>query len=263
MNNPLLDEILIKSDEQLTDGERETIKGNKDYLNPDEQTRFKDLWSDAEVVEDTGGTLKKEELDVYLETKRKQWEAEGKSDTEIKHEEDKVEAFLTKHGEPANWHDTFSLMKKYFVENPEELAPAIKEQFDTMTDTEQKEVTAEVTKWTQSYDKLAVTDKLPASTTKDGQDALSKIGALMTKYENYNFESMYDLYKALPVNRGGGHIISSDAPAVETKPINPNRKAASMIGGGTGGDSPAKAPVTYADIRNKSMAQIGDDMLKN
>lgn len=266
--NPL-EEIVTKSDEQINDDDKKYLIDNAGKLNDEEKARFADILPKTEEkpvapTEDKGIT--KDQLDQLLEQKRLEWEAKGATPAQAKAEVDRVEEFLKKNGEPTDWKDTFKKVTQFFKENPDEIAAPLKDTIENMTKAEQKEletsVDAHIKGWEKDFNEIAKKNNIPDATTKEGGKIFAKVGEIMSTYNFYDVAKAYDLYTKLNpvVDAPQGQ---EDTPTDKKTQMASQKRAAGMLGGGSGASNNKPQGPKYGDMQGKTLDQLAEMALKD
>lgn len=208
-----------------------------------------------------------EQLDAYLEQKRKGWETEGKTKQEQTVEETKIQQFFDAGYTPKDWNE-------YTNDMFNKIAPAVEQRIIARLQEENRKFAEQQTqlKATQKevYDKfegefatLAQSKLIPdPATQKEEYDKVhNQILAIGDAHNKTNVTEAYKLWSIIPVIHGGGLVVS-ETPAAkpDTKAAMERQKAAAAkIQPGRGAPGSRKGgPPQWAHVHNANI----DDLIE-
>lgn len=267
-----LNEVLLRNVDTYTDDDWGLIKSNQDKLNSEEKERFseqlnpepqkEEVQEQVEEAKEESKGFDKEELDQYLEDKRKEWDKQGVSQAQQDKAEEDIKEFFKKDELPRDWNhagtrisaQTIAEIKSHPEEFAKILAPhMIKETEEikrTITEEQRKKIETTNKEWDGQMEALAKEGKVPPLDTKEGKEVDRQIAAIGLKYNQPDMKSAHDLWAAIPKEAGGGLDMSKAR-------MKQQKRQASMIGGGTGGNGGSnRRTFSQADIHNKSIDQL-------
>ncbi len=157
--------------------------------------------------------------------------------------------------------------KKYVEENwkPKDWNEGIKVAVQAALDAvEEKKVTetkvqeAARKAYEAEWDGIVTANNLPKRDTEEGKKVLKAVYDVGVKYSQPTFTKAYELYKTLPTSAGGALELGEKGKS------NPNRQAAGKVSGNTPNQSNGNsiAPKTYQDLHGKTQSQLIRDALK-
>lgn len=207
-----------------------------------------------------------DKLDTYIEGKRKEWEAAGKTKAEQDKEETKIQRLFEEGYEPKDWNE-------YSMQFLEKMTPIIeKRMFDRLEKERQAQVDlqnqtrTEQQKVYQQFEgefaNLSKQKLIPDPTTQPDEykrvhEEIIKVGDAHGKS---NITDAYKLWAILPKQHGGG--LDYTPPAVDpNKRIQAQKQAAGRVGSSKGAVIPARKANDYNTIHNARMEDLIDNRL--
>lgn len=219
------------------------------------------------------GAITPSQLDTYLEGKRAQWDAEGKSKKDQKTEEQQITFDLFQKGEiPADWNAAVNKFAPAIIKQAEDRIMAKieareKEKSDNQTKIQQeykKTFDAFESEFAQLVTKKFIPDpKTHPEEYKKVHDQIVELGAREGKT---NIASSYNLWRIIPEEHGGGlkmgqsPIMTDEA---KRKQIEIQKQRAGKIGSGAVAAGSKKAgPRNYNDVHNTNMDDLIEQRLQ-
>lgn len=281
-----MNQLKLKTAEQLDQDERDFIVENRDQLNEEDEAAYAEFLPKQEVEDDANITEDKpeedeksveeespepviksqEDLDRYWETREAKLRAEMEErEAKIKEEltpkeEPKEFRFYEDGQKPADWNEALARA----AEKGKQDAVA---EFEKRSEEEKKEAAAkqkqldEATAAIQDqFDKLVKDKSIPSLDTDEGKTAQQRIMEFGIKHRK-NVEEAFDLLKDIPEDRGG--FLNQETPQnKEKKQLDAQKKAAGKVGGGNkGGEStdtkPKLSPEEYARMSVQDVVEWG------
>lgn len=204
-----------------------------------------------------------EQLDAYLEQKRKVWEAEGKTQADQAAEAGKIQQFFDAGYTPADWN-------QYTNDMFQKLAPMMEQRIIATLEAKNKEAidNANKIKETQQqvmqrfegeFDTLSNNGLIPKRDDPQYQavrDAIWKIGDENGKT---NITDAYKLWSIIPVDHGGGLIVDGSTQPTPQQQITRQKQAAGRIRSAQGAVG-GKKPGGVAEWHNIHSTSL-DDLL--
>ncbi len=205
--------------------------------------------------------MTQEQMDSYLETKKKQWDDEGKTKAEQKEETEKLFDVFAKDEVPADWNAAVNKFAPQLLDAAEKRIMAkleAKEQAkaDLATKT-QTEMQKALQTYEAEFDTLITAGKLPARTSPEFKAVHDAIATLGAKRNVKTITEAYTEYMQTPVEFGGGYKTGMDTTKQNAQ-IEAQKEAAGKIGSGKGVVKTQKGLPLWANIHNMSM----DDLLE-
>lgn len=211
------------------------------------------------------------ELDAFIESKIKSTApAPGGEGEEIEEEDPFKDITIfrgykdPKTGEwigekPDDWNDFARKILHHL--SPKEYAPRVLKVIQGMTAKERKEMETINSGFDAEMDEMAAQGLIPSRTTEDGKKVDAQISALGGKYGLTTMKEAYNLWKQIPAANGGGLDFKPGTPAAPTKPKNPNKEVARLIGssGKTTTAKPGAKSMSYAKLHS---ARSVDELLE-
>lgn len=205
-----------------------------------------------------------EQLDAYLEQKRKSWEAEGKTKTEQEQEATKIQQFFDAGYTPKDWNEAAQDMWK-------KMAPLMEQQIIAKLDKRNAEIVQNQEKIRETqqqvmqrfegeFDTLSNNGLIPKrddAQYKAVRDAIWKIGDENGKT---TITDAYKLWSIIPVDHGGGLIVDGTTTPSPQQQINRQKQAAGRIrsaAGTVGGKKPGAVP-EWHNVHSLSMDELLD-----
>lgn len=204
-----------------------------------------------------------EQLDAYLEQKRKGWEAEGKTQAEQAAESTKIQQFFDAGYTPADWN-------QYTNDMFQKLAPMMEQRIIATLEARNKEAVENANKIKETqqqvmgrfeaeFDTLSNNGLIPKRDDpqyKTVRDAIWKVGDTNGKT---NITDAYKLWSIIPIEHGGGLIVEGSTQPNPQQQINRQKQAAGRIqsgAGAVGGKKPG-GPAEWHNVHSTSL----DDLL--
>jgi hypothetical protein len=208
--------------------------------------------------------ITQDKLDSYIEGKRKEWEAEGKTAAEQKTEQDKIEKLFDEGYTPKDWNE-------YSTQFLDKVAPILEKRFFAKLEAAEAQKTAQRQQMSDTqkavyaafeneFKTLATNKLIPDPSTqadeyKKVHDAIIAIGDAHGKT---NITDAYKLWSIIPVDKGGGLDYQSSGATAKQK-IEAQKQAAGRIGKGGGGIATVKPGAKdYNTIHNMNI----DDLIE-
>jgi hypothetical protein len=161
---------------------------------------------------------------------------------------------------PADWND---LARKILAHlSPKEYAPKVLKVIQNMTAKERKEMETIGASFDAEMDEMAAQGLIPSRTTEEGKKVDAQISTLGGKYNLTSMKDAYNLWKQIPVANGGGlDYKPGTTPTAPTRPKNPNKEVARMVGSSskTTTAKPGAKTMSYAKLHS---ARSVDELLE-
>lgn len=206
-----------------------------------------------------------EQLDAYLEKKRTEWDAAGKTKAEQKTEEEKIQTYFDSGYTPKDWnqytHDMFEKLAPQFEQRV--LATLDKRNAEFMEN--QKKIKAsqeEIYKrFETEFDTLSTQKLIPARTDANYDTVKKQILAIGDAHGKATVADAYKLWSIIPTEHGGGLNVTGGQPPADPKAkLQAQKDAAARIQSGRGiPGAGKKGPKSWAHIHSTSMDDLLDE----
>lgn len=287
------EDIRNKMVDDLTPQEIDVIVANKDSLNEEEKSAFDYILQQAdpladnpdqaldnaitEAVDEQPATPEvtlpeppatpaqpvppatptvpqtQEQLDAYLDQKRKAWDEEGKSKADQKEEEEQIKTFFDAGYKPNDWNEYTNEMFKKIAPLIEQRVIKTLEDRNTKFQEEQKKLqTTQQTAYKQyeaEFDTLSNNGLIPKRDDPEYPNVKQQIVDLGVANGKRNITDAYKLWSIIPVDKGGGLVLEGQVRSDPKAALQRQKEAAGRIQPARGGMG-AKKNVTpsYNDV---------------
>lgn len=205
-----------------------------------------------------------EQLDAYLEKKRTEWDAAGKTKAEQKTEEAKIQTYFDSGYTPKDWNqytnDMFEKLAPRFEQRVLETLDKRNKEFQENQEklkTTQKEIYA---RFEKEFDTLAESKLIPARTDANFETIKKQILAIGDAHDKSTVADAYKLWSIIPTEHGGGLNVTGAAPVDPKAKITAQKQAAARIQSGRGVvGTGKKGPASWAHIHSTSMDDLLDE----
>lgn len=265
-----LDEIRLKTSEELNDEEKSFLKENVDKLTDEDKEAYAgflttkpeensdDNGDGAGNGEDGGGVGaggKPPAPYVFKsEDEARSFVAKTVSEEQAKQKQAAIDSartpeeklFVEKNWKPKDWNEGIKTIKD-----------VVKQELKDEQAEETKKQETQRRAFESEWDGIVSANKLPKRDTEEGRKVLKSVYDIGIKYNQPNFTKAYELYKAIPKSQGGGLEVMVNSSV--------QRNAAGKVVGNTpdGNKGKSVAPKSYGDLHNKSMSQLVRDAGKS
>jgi hypothetical protein len=214
------------------------------------------------------------DLETYLEEKKKQWDAEGKSKADQKTEAEKITTMFDSGYTPKDWNE-------FGVQYLEKISPLIESRVLAKLEAQNKTIEENRSKMQQTQREIyqrfetefatLATSKLipdPKAQPEEYKKVHEQILAIGDAHGKSNVTDAYKLWAIIPVEHGGGLVGAGKAPVdpklAEKARIDAQKIAAGKIGSGRGGVAPVKKGATrsWAEVHGQSMEDLIESRLQ-
>ncbi len=227
----------------------------------------------AETPKVPDNALTPENLDAYMEKKKEQWDAEGKSKQDQLKEEEAIKFEVFGKGEvPEDWNAAINKFAPALLDAAEKrILARLDKQNKEIADNQTKlrQTQQEIfTRFEKEFETLATSKLIPDPKTqpdeyKKTHDAIIAIGDAHGKS---NVTDAYKLWSIIPKEHGGGLGTGgkADPEAAKRAKIESQKEAASKISSGRGavGTKKGGAP-NWAKIHNTSIEDLIEEAQTN
>jgi len=208
-----------------------------------------------------------EQLDAYLEHKRRQWDTEGKTQAEQDAKEKEIQTFFDAGYKPQDWNEAANQMFQKFAPLFEQrviarLEAQNKKNLETL-DERKKSQEVVMQGFEKEFDTLSENGLIPKRDDAQYEAVRKQIWDIGDNNGKTNITDAYKLWSIIPVTHGGGLVVEggeTPPPADPNAQIDRQKQAAGRIksGAGAGGGSKKGGPPVWANIHSTSM----DDLLE-
>lgn len=218
---------------------------------------------DPQQPAQTGMT--QEQMDSYLEAKKKEWDEAGKTQKQQEEETQKLFDIFAKDEVPEDWNAAVNKFAPQLLDAAEKrimakLEAKEKEKADAAKKSQEAYDKA-LKSYEAQYDELIKDGKLPARTDpnfKKIHDAIATIGG---KRGSNSIQEAYTEYMQTPEEFGGGYKTGMDE-AKQKQALEAQKEAAGRISSGRGVVKQQKGQPLWANIHNMSMDDLLEARLK-
>jgi hypothetical protein len=274
-----LDQLKLKTADQLRPNEKEFLKQNVDKLNDEDKDAYRDFLETPapevnanesvvpEVAEpvvpakaEPEPVVFKTEAEAKAFVEKVTAEREAKAAQDAKDKQAAIDAaktpeekkYVDENWKPKDWNEG--------IKTAAEAAADILEQ---RQDKKNKAEKAQREALEKEWDGITEKNKLPARSTPEGQKILKAVFEVGTKYNQRTFTEAFELYSKIPVDQGGGYDPAGVAKAAELEKGKTRREAAAKVTGA----SPAaatKVPIVkdYQTLHNTPVSKLIRDAQK-
>lgn len=272
-----INQLKLKTSDQLRDDERAFLKENIDQLNDEDKEAYADFLgieaapaAEEEMVEPVGEEeappvesapvteappvvfKSEEEARAFVEktvAEKNEREKQLAIDAAKTPEQKK---YVDDNWKPESWNEGISVIGKSLKE---ELKAELKEDAKKEADAELANQKALRKQWDDVVEK----NKLPTLETPEGMKVMNEVVELGKKYGQRTFSDAYELYSQMPMSAGGG----LDVAAVKKAQGESRRQAAAKVSGNTAATDMKKPLVAnYQALHGKSQSQLIRDARK-
>jgi len=262
-----LDQLKLKTADELNDDEKDYLRTNVDKLDDEDKDAYASFLNPATPDPVTPGSVTPDPVvpdpespptfSFNNEDEAKQFVQKAFAEEQDRQKQAAIDAaktpeekvWLDDNWKPKTWREGIQIAVQ------EALATADKKRADETTAQETNRKAFE-----NEWDGLIKANSLPARDTDEGKKVLKSVYDIGVKYGQPSFTKAYELYKILPSDQGG----ALDVKAVKAERGRSQREAAGQIGGNTpGGAQGGKgAPQNYQQLHNQTMSFLIRNALK-
>lgn len=209
--------------------------------------------------------MTQEQMDSYLEAKKKEWDEAGKTQKQQEEETQKLFDIFAKDEVPEDWNAAVNKFAPQILDAAEKrimakLEAKEKEKADAAKKSQEAYDKA-LKSYEAQYDELIKDGKLPARTDpnfKKIHDAIATIGG---KRGSNSIQEAYTEYMQTPEEFGGGYKTGMDE-AKQKQALEAQKEAAGRISSGRGVVKQQKGQPLWANIHNMSMDELLENRLR-